>query len=136
MRRPADPCRGGGSSLVPAAPSEGTPDVRVGRRRHGDIGRAEMWLPGRLARGLSPLADSSAHLVGDAFPRGRGGLFPPRLLLGSHPNGQCFTHVTSVTHTFWLSKPGDFYRRARRRLRRLAASAGPYVKSEIGRAHV
>jgi hypothetical protein len=91
-------CRGGGSSLVPAAPSEGTPDVRVGRRWHGNIGRAEMRIPGRLACGLRPLADGSAHKLCHTFPRGCGGPFPPRLLLSSHPNGECFTHVNSVTH--------------------------------------
>src|SRR5439155_25862462 len=103
MRRPADPCRGGGSSLVPAAPSEGTPDVRVGRRRNGAIGRAEMWLPGRLARGLSPLADSSAHIVGDAFPPRPRRPFPtapsprqPPEWSVFHSCHQCHTHVLAV----------------------------------------
>ena len=63
-----------------------------------------MWLPGRLARGLCPLADGSAHILCHAFPHGRGGLFPPRLLLSRHPNGQCFTHVSSVTHPISVVK--------------------------------
>src|SRR3990172_8629122 len=67
-----------------------------------------MSLPGRLARGLRPLADGSPHILGHAFPRGRSGLFPPRLLLSRHPNGQCFTHVSSVTHAFSVVKAGRF----------------------------